>query len=110
MLATRDPTHRDELRGGFFLCARSARYRMGMPIATLTRKAQLTLPKEIREHLGVQPGDRVEFRKDPAGRVWVEAATLELSVLRGLFGPVETARSQADLDEAVRRGAKGESE
>jgi len=80
-----------------------------MPIATLTSKAQLTLPKEVREHLGVQRGDRVEFRTDASGRVWVEAATLDLSSLRGVFGPVDKARSQADLDEAVRRGAAGES-
>lgn len=75
----------------------------------LTSKAQLTLPKEIREHLGVQRGDRVEFRKDSSGRVWVEAATLDLSALRGIFGPVEDTRSQDDLDEAVRRGAADES-
>ena len=80
-----------------------------MPSATLTSKAQLTLPKAIREHLGVQRGDRVEFRRDPSGRVWVEAATLDLSTLRGLFGPVERARSQEELDEAIRRGAAGES-
>ena len=80
-----------------------------MLTAKLTSKAQLTLPKEIREHLGVRRGDRVEFRKDPSGRVWVEAATLDLSALRGLFGPVERARSQDELDEAIRRGAAGDS-
>jgi AbrB family looped-hinge helix DNA binding protein len=79
-----------------------------MPTATLTSKAQLTLPKEIREHLGVEKGDRVEFRRDPSGRVWVEAATLDLTSLRGLFGPVERRRTQEELDEAVRRGASGE--
>ena len=80
-----------------------------MTTATLTSKAQLTLPKEIREHLGVQRGDRLEFRKDSSGRVWVEAATVDLATLRGLFGPAERIRSQEELDEAVRRGAAGES-
>jgi AbrB family looped-hinge helix DNA binding protein len=80
-----------------------------MPRATITSKSQLTLPKEIRELLGVQRGDRVEFRTDASGRVWVQAATIELSTLRGLFSPVEQARSQEELDEAVRRGASGES-
>jgi hypothetical protein len=51
----------------------------------------------------------VEFRTDASGRVWVQAATIELSTLRGLFSPVEQARSQEELDEAVRRGASGES-
>jgi len=79
-----------------------------MPSATLTSKGQLTLPKEIREHLGVHKGDRVEFRMDRGGRVWVEPATQDLMALRGLFGPVDRARSQEELDEAIRRGAAGE--
>ncbi len=83
-------------------------YSKVMPTATLTSKAQLTLPKEIREHLGVERGDRIEFRRDASGRVWVEAATLDLATLRGVFGPVETRRSQEELNEAVRRGASGE--
>ena len=79
-----------------------------MPSATATSKGQLTLPKEIREHLGVHKGDRVAFRTDPSGRVWVEPATQDLLALRGLFGPVDRARSQEELDDAIRRGATGE--
>ena len=75
-----------------------------MPSATVTSKGQLTLPKEVREHLGVQQGDRVEFRKDRSGRVWVEPATHDLAALRGLFGPVDRPRTH----EAIRRGAAGE--
>ena len=78
-----------------------------MPSATVTSKGQLTLPKEIRDHLGVHQGDRVEFRADRAGRVWVEAATCDLLALRGLFGGASRARSQEEFDEAVRRGALG---
>lgn len=80
-----------------------------MASARLTSKGQLTVPKEIRRHLGVKQGDRLEFRKDSGGRVWVEADNLDLAALRGLFGPVERARSQEELDEAVRRGASDES-
>lgn len=79
-----------------------------MPSATVTSKGQLTLPKEIREHLGVHRGDRVEFRKDRSGRVWVEPSTHDLTALRGLFGPVDRPRSQEELDEAIRRGASDE--
>ncbi|MGH9390601.1 MAG: AbrB/MazE/SpoVT family DNA-binding domain-containing protein [Vicinamibacteria bacterium] len=79
-----------------------------MARATVTSKGQLTLPKEIREHLGVREGDRVEFRADRGGRVWVEPATQDLMSLRGLFGPVDRARSQEELDQAVQRGAAGD--
>jgi len=74
----------------------------------VTSKGQLTLPKEIREHLGVHRGDRVEFRKDHSGRVWVEPSTQDLTALRGLFGPVDRPRTQEELDEAIRRGASDE--
>jgi AbrB family looped-hinge helix DNA binding protein len=76
--------------------------------STLTSKGQITLPKEIREHLGVRQGDRVEFRLDRTGRVWVEPATEDLTALRGLFGPVDRARTQEEFDDAIRRGAAGE--
>jgi AbrB family looped-hinge helix DNA binding protein len=76
--------------------------------STLTSKGQLTLPKEIREHLGVRQGDRLEFRTDRSGRVWVEPATQDLLKLQGLFGPIERRRSQEELDDAVRRGAAGD--
>lgn len=35
-----------------------------MSRATLTSKGQLTVPKEVRERLGLKRGDRVEFEFD----------------------------------------------
>jgi AbrB family looped-hinge helix DNA binding protein len=43
-----------------------------MATATLTSKGQVTVPKEIRERLGLEKGDRIEFRVDRQGRVLVE--------------------------------------
>jgi AbrB family looped-hinge helix DNA binding protein len=42
---------------------------------TLTSKSQVTLPKSIREHLKVAPGDQVEFRIVADGSVRVEPLT-----------------------------------
>ena len=39
---------------------------------TLTTKSQVTLPKPIREHLKVAPGDAVDFRIVADGSVRVE--------------------------------------
>ena len=36
-------------------------------LATLTSKGQLTLPKQIRESLGLQPGSRLDFSIGTAG-------------------------------------------
>ncbi len=32
-------------------------------IATLTKTGQITIPKEIRDHLGLKPGQKIIFRK-----------------------------------------------
>ncbi|MGH9361884.1 MAG: AbrB/MazE/SpoVT family DNA-binding domain-containing protein [Thermoanaerobaculia bacterium] len=42
-----------------------------MPTATITSKGQVTLPKEVREHLHVGEGDRVDFVIDESGSVHV---------------------------------------
>ena len=35
--------------------------------AKLTSKGQITIPREVRQALGVQPGDKVVFEEDEAG-------------------------------------------
>ena len=37
--------------------------------SAITVKGQATIPKPIREHLGLQPGDRVKFFVHPDGSV-----------------------------------------
>jgi AbrB family looped-hinge helix DNA binding protein len=34
---------------------------MAVATATMTSKGQLTVPKEIRDRLGLAPGDKIEF-------------------------------------------------
>ena len=41
----------------------------------LTVKSQVTLPKSIRDFLGVSPGERVTFEPLPDGRVAIAAAS-----------------------------------
>lgn len=37
----------------------------------VTREGQVTLPEEVREHLHLRVGDKVEFVIEPEGRVYV---------------------------------------
>jgi AbrB family looped-hinge helix DNA binding protein len=41
---------------------------------TVTAKGQVTLRKDLLEHLGVRPGQRVSVEKLPDGRIEVKAA------------------------------------
>ncbi|HEV7765151.1 MAG TPA: AbrB/MazE/SpoVT family DNA-binding domain-containing protein [Thermoanaerobaculia bacterium] len=56
-----------------------------MPTATITSKGQITVPKEIRDHLGVAPGDRLSFQIGAAGVVVVEPETVDVRTLRGML-------------------------
>lgn len=40
----------------------------------LTTKCQVTIPKKVREALGLGPGSRVEFDVDEAGRIVIRKA------------------------------------
>jgi AbrB family looped-hinge helix DNA binding protein len=44
---------------------------MGMPV---TVKGQVTIPKPMRDRLGLVPGNRVEFEALPDGRVAISKA------------------------------------
>ena len=41
---------------------------------TLTRKGQVTIPKRVRDHLGIGPGSQVVFRRADDGSIVVEKA------------------------------------
>ena len=79
-----------------------------MPTATLTSKGQLTVPKEIRDQLGLKPGDRLSFEIRESGSVVMEPETVDF---RGLTGILEYEGEPATLEEiqdAMEQGALGE--
>jgi AbrB family looped-hinge helix DNA binding protein len=45
-----------------------------MPTLTVTAKGQVTLRKDLLEHLGVHPGEKITVDKLPDGRIEVKAA------------------------------------
>lgn len=73
--------------------------------SAITVKGQATIPKPIREHLGLQPGDRVKFFVHPDGSV-VLLPKVSASAIRGMVKsrnarPVTTQQ----MTEAVAAGA-----
>jgi len=79
-----------------------------MTAATLTSKGQLTLPKDVRDAMGVGPGDRVDFVRMEDGNFAVLPATHSVKSLKGLIPKPKKPVSLEDMDKAVARGAKGE--
>ena len=45
-----------------------------MTVLTVTAKGQVTLRKDLLQHLGVQPGDKITMDKLPDSRIEVKAA------------------------------------
>ena len=72
--------------------------------SALTSKGQATIPKPIRDHLHLKPGDRVKFFVHPDGTV-VLLPKLPPSALRGIVKPHRRPVSVAEMDEAVATGA-----
>jgi AbrB family looped-hinge helix DNA binding protein len=76
-----------------------------MPTSTVTSRGQTTIPKPIREALGLQPGDRVEFTLEE-DKVLLRRAGADLSALDGMLAHLgEEAISVEDMNQAVRRAA-----
>ena len=61
-----------------------------MVIARMTSKGQITVPKQVRERLGIEPGDGLEFVVD-GDRLEVRPIhRRRLAEFRGLFPVSET--------------------
>jgi AbrB family looped-hinge helix DNA binding protein len=56
-----------------------------MPVATLTSKGQLVIPKDIREYLHLQPGDRLDFIIRDDGDVVLRPVVTDVCELKGLL-------------------------
>jgi antitoxin PrlF len=69
--------------------------------SAITTKGQITLPKAIRDRLGVKPGDRVTFREQVDGKIVVEAATVDLLSLCGVIKPKVRGVTVEDMNEAI---------
>ena len=77
-----------------------------MTTATLTSKGQITIPAAVREALGVDAGDRVEFVEIAPGRYEFIAATRPVTALKGMFGRAAKSVSIDEMNAAIaRRGA-----
>jgi antitoxin PrlF len=76
-----------------------------LAVSTLTSKGQATVPSQIRRHLKLKAGDRLEFVVEPDGRVVLVPATVDISDLKGMLAPAPRRVSLRKMAAVIRRRA-----
>lgn len=73
--------------------------------ATVTSKGQVTLPRAVRERLGVPEGGAITFALDEGTAVVITPADLSVRRLKGILGKPRHSLTLDQMDEAIRRAA-----
>ena len=76
-----------------------------MSTATVTSKGQITIPKEVRDALGLESGDRVEFVASAPGVYEILAASKDVRELKGMIARPRKPVAVEDMRKAVARRA-----
>jgi AbrB family looped-hinge helix DNA binding protein len=82
-----------------------------MSTLTVTAKGQVTLRKDLLDHLGVHPGEKINVDKLPDGRIEVKAAR-PTGKISDVFGSLNAKRkgrplSIEDMNRVIARGWAG---
>ena len=77
-----------------------------MATSTLTTKGQVTIPLDVRQRLGLDAGDRIEFVEIENGVFAIKPAIDDVRSLKGLLRKPKKPVSIEDMKAAIRlRGA-----
>lgn len=92
-----------------YICTRSP---MEAPMASqaVTAKGQVTLKRDLLQHLGVKPGERIDFDKLPGGELRLRAArpTGTIDGFLGLLaGKTKKVATLEEINEAAASGWAG---
>jgi AbrB family looped-hinge helix DNA binding protein len=72
--------------------------------SSITTKGQATIPKAVRERLGLKAGDRVKFFFHPDGSV-VLLPKIPTAALRGIVKRARRAVTVDEMNDAIASGA-----
>ena len=74
-----------------------------MPTSTMSSKGQTVIPKAIRERLGLQPGDAVDFVVQDDGDVVLRPALEDVRRLKGVLRRAgRAAVAVQEMDRVIR--------
>jgi len=76
--------------------------------STVTSKGQVTIPVEVRRHLGIGTSDKVSFVIEEDGVVSLRPVRLTVAQLRGIVPalPNETPDLEKEIEEAMEEEAE----
>lgn len=81
-------------------------YYIDVMMSTITSKGQVTIPKNIRDYMGLKPGSAVEFEIAPDGRAIVQPARVagvgRRRPLDSLRGTLDTGMTTDELMSLLR--------
>lgn len=84
-----------------------------MASLAVTVKGQVTLKRDLLQHLGIEPGERIEFEKLPGGELKVRAARPSRTIdgfIHALDGKVKLKKplSIEEMNDIITAGWAGE--
>ncbi|HEX9989741.1 MAG TPA: type II toxin-antitoxin system PrlF family antitoxin [Chloroflexia bacterium] len=72
-------------------------------LARVSNRGQVTIPAEMRRHLGIKQGDKITFVLDDEGTVTVEVTRYStIASLRGAAGSLPKPMNWSDIEAVVR--------
>jgi len=71
--------------------------------STISDKGQVTVPKPLRDRLGIRPGDRLEFTEEQ-GRIVVSKAASHQDPIGAVYGILDSGRSTDEVLRGLRGG------
>jgi AbrB family looped-hinge helix DNA binding protein len=74
-----------------------------MPTATVTSKGQITIPIEVRNALGLDAGDKIDFFEIEKGQYAMIPRTGSIMEMRGCVPKLDHTPTIEEMDEALRR-------
>jgi AbrB family looped-hinge helix DNA binding protein len=83
-----------------------------MTTLTVTAKGQISLRKEVLQHLGIQPGSKITVHKLPGGKIEIEAEKSR-GKISDVFGLLKRDGREPvsieDMNDAIAEGWAGHS-
>ena len=81
-----------------------------MTTLKVTAKGQMTLSKDLLQHLGVQPGDEIVIEKLPQGRIQIRSVNEQKGDIARLFGLLKNENGPhltiEEMNEVIARGGR----